>query len=164
MQNVPENKEPELNFNGVSGSELKHNAFRTPNNYFEDLTPRVMQSVREAGKVTAKGPDWISVFRLRVLAPSFSIAIIVFLGFYFMRNDNSNELDFQQIVMTMSLEELDLFVEFEPSELLAYDLVNYGQFTLEENAMNGIEEHDVIEYLMDEDEFELNTIIDELEI
>ncbi len=166
MQDKPHREEtgPQLNIEGAGTPDLKRNAFSTPANYFDDLTPRIMQSVRESQGSRPSAFDWNSLLGIRVLAPALSVILIAVLSIHFLGDSNPGELDFEKMAMSMTLEELDLFAEFETNELLAYDLVDYGRMSAETNARGDVDPDDVLDYLMDEDELELNTIIEELEI
>ena len=60
----------------------------------------------------------------------------------------------------MTLEELDDFAQFETEDLLAYGLVTSDDIEIESN----FSEDELINYLLDEEEMELNTIYEELDI
>lgn len=142
----------ELNIEGCTREGLKRNSFQTPDGYFENLTPRVMEAVRASQETVAEPSfNW-----QRLLYPTFGIAAITIAAVLIFNSSKTESLDFDAALTSVTLEELDLFADFETEELLAYELVDYDDFESE------LEEEDVIDYLMEED-LDLNEL-EELEI
>lgn len=156
MENTEEHNEPELRFDGVSQSELKRNAFKAPEGYFENLTPRVMESVRgsEANLQSSTINWW------RILMPGLGFATMILAVWFFTSPDTNDSLNFDQVVASMTLEELDDFAEFETEDLLAYGLVTSDDLEIESQ----FSEDDLINYLLDEEEMEINSIYEEIDI
>jgi len=149
------NEEPELNIPGVSDSDLKSNKFSIPDNYFDELTPRVMEAVRASKPKEIKTAiNW-----WRLLVPAFGCAVAL-LTIWILDYPKSEEaLDFDQVVANFSLEELDEYADFESEELLAYGIVPASTDLTEK-----ISDEQVIEYLLNEDELEIDELYDELDI
>jgi hypothetical protein len=61
---------------------------------------------------------------------------------------------------SISLEELDLYAEFDTEDLLAYGLIEAEDVVMETE----LTEEEIIDYLIDEEEVELNTIYEEIDI
>lgn len=156
MANTEKHNEPELRFDDVSQSELKRNAFKAPEGYFENLTPRVMESVRgsEANLQSSTINWW------RVLMPGLGFATMILAVWFFTSPDTNDNLNFDQVVASMTLEELDDFAEFETEDLLAYGLVTSDDLEIESQ----FSEDDLINYLLDEEEMEINSIYEEIDI
>ena len=92
--------------------------------------------------------------------PGLGFATMV-LAVWLFNGINENEtLNFNQVVSSMTLEELDDFAQFETEDLLAYGLVTSDDIEIESN----FSEDELINYLLDEEEMELNTIYEELDI
>ncbi|HAP69151.1 MAG TPA: hypothetical protein DCR04_05405 [Flavobacteriales bacterium] len=156
MENTEQHNEPKLNIEGFSEADLKRNPFKTPEGYFENLTPRVMDSVRSTEeKVESTEINW-----WRVLMPGIGFSAMVFAVWFLSAPTGNNTLNFDQVVASMSLEELDQFAEFETEDLLAYGLVTSDDIEIESD----FSEEELINYLLDEEEMELNTIYEELDI
>ena len=156
MENTEKHNEPDLRIEGVSESELKHNVFKAPDGYFENLTPRVMASVRVSEETLQSSTiNW-----WRVLIPGLGFATMVLAVWFFTSPAANNSLNFDQVVASMSLEELDQFAEFEMEDLLAYGLVSSEDVEIESNFT----EEELIDYLLEEEEIELNTIYEEIDI
>jgi hypothetical protein len=156
MENTEKHNEPNLRIEGVSESELKRNAFKVPSGYFENLTPRVMDSVRSS----EERPQPSTINWWRVLVPGLGFAAMVLAVWFFTNPDVNDSLKFDQVVASMSLEELDQFAAFETEDLLAYGLVSSEDLEIESNFT----EEELIDYLLEEEEMELNTIYEEIDI
>lgn len=142
----------ELNIEGCSREGLKRNSFQTPEGYFENLTPRVMDAVRASEETVAEPSfNW-----QRFLFPTIGIAAIAVAAVLIFNPSETESLDFDTALASVTLEELDLFADFETEELLAYELVDYDDLESE------LEEEDIIDYLMEED-LDLNEL-EEIEI
>ncbi|MFT4545877.1 MAG: hypothetical protein ACI9UR_000456 [Bacteroidia bacterium] len=156
MENTKKHNEPDLRIEGFSESNLKRNSFKAPDGYFENLTPRVMTSVRDSEeKLQSSTINW-----WRVLMPGLGFATMVLAVWFFTSPDSNDSLNFDQVVASMSLEELDQFAEFETEDLLAYGLVSSEDVEIESNFT----EEELIDYLLDEGEMELNTIYEQTDI
>ncbi len=156
MKNAENHNEPNLEIEGLPESDLKRNAFKTPEGYFDNLTPRIMESVRYTEKTkTAVVFDW-----KRILIPTLGMATAMLAAWFFFYPTNSNSLDFDTVLASLTIEELTEFADFETDELVIYELVDYNQMAL---AQTELSEEEIIEYLS-EDDIELNIIIDEIEI
>jgi hypothetical protein len=138
----------ELNIEGCSREGLKRNPFQAPDGYFENLTPRVMEAVRTSEEKQAE----FSFNWQQLLFPTIGIVAIAIVAVLIFNPNETDSLDFDAALATVTLEELDAFVEFETEELLAYELVDYGDF------QSTLEEGDIIDYLIEQD-----LEIDELE-
>lgn len=146
----------ELNIEGCSREGLKRNSFQTPDGYFENLTPRMMDAVRASEETVAEpGFNW-----QRFLFPTIGIAAIAIAAVLFFNPNDTGNLDFDQVVASMTLEELDDFADFESDELLAYGLIDTDGIETETN----FSEEELIDYLLNEEEMELNTIYEEIDI
>ncbi|MBP9152378.1 MAG: hypothetical protein KBF73_08860 [Flavobacteriales bacterium] len=157
MQNTENHSDPKLNLEGFSEADLKRNAFKTPEGYFENLTPRIMESVRASEQVSAKPTfNWN-----RILIPSFGIAAIALATWFFLPPTGNPEPNFEMVLASLSVEELAEYADLQPAELVSYELVSYNEITIEESVFS---DEEIIEYLSTEDEIELNTLIDEIEI
>ena len=156
MKNSEKHNEPKLNIEGFSEADLKRNPFKAPEGYFENLTPRVMNSVRSSeGKLQSSTINW-----WRVLMPGLGFATMV-LAVWLFNGINENEtLNFNQVASSMTLEELDDFAQFETEDLLAYGLVTSDDLEIESE----FSEDDLINYLLEEEEMELNSIYEEIDI
>jgi hypothetical protein len=156
MKNTKKQNEPDLRIESVSESEPKRNVFKAPDGYFENLTPRVMASVR----VSEENLQSSTINWWRVLIPGLGFATLVLGVWFFTSPAANNSLNFDQVVASMSLEELDQFAEFEMEDLLAYGLVSSEDVEIESNFT----EEELIDYLLEEEEIELNTIYEEIDI
>jgi len=157
MKNTENHNEPKLNLKGLSEASLKRNAFKTPDGYFENLTPRIMESVRASEQPSANPKyNW-----RRILVPSFGIAAIALTTWFFLLPAENPVPNFDVVLASLSVEELAEYTDLNASELVSYELVSYNELTLDESSFSNQE---IIEYLSTEEEIELNTIIDEIEI
>ncbi|MFM1875076.1 MAG: hypothetical protein RL266_813 [Bacteroidota bacterium] len=157
MKATDNHNEPKLNIEGISEQALKRNAFKTPEGYFKNLTPRVMESVRNSEKSAKAGwPVW-----MKVLTPSVGIASIALTAWFFNPSSADQTPDFETVVASLTIEELVTYTDLQPSELVSYELVDYSQLAMKESKLT---DDDIIEYLETEEDVELNTIIDEIEI
>lgn len=156
MKNKEIHNEPKVNLDGFSDAELKQNVFKTPKGYFENLTPRIMESVRNSEKnVEQSGINW-----WRVLMPGLGFSAMVLAVWFITAPKQTDNLNFNQVVETMSLEELDQFADFETEQLLAYGLVTTDNIEIESD----FSEDELIDYLISEEELELNTIYEQIDI
>lgn len=145
-----------LNIEGVSKEQLKRNSFHTPDGYFDELTPRIMASVRASeAEVLKPQINW-----WRVLMPGLGFATMVLAVWFFSNSNGSDEKSFDEVIASISLEELDLYAEFETEDLLAYGLVETDDVELSAELTT----EELIDYLIDEEDVELNTIYEELDI
>ena len=157
MKNTEHHNEPKLNIEGFSEADLKRNAFKTPEGYFENLTPRIMESVRGAEHPSSKPSfNWN-----RILVPSFGIAAVALTTWFFLPPTEITTPNFDTVLASLTVEEIAEYTDLQASELLSYELVDYNGIAISENSFS---EDEIIEYLSDEEEFELNTLIDEIEI
>ena len=157
MKNTENHNEPKLNLKGLSEASLKRNAFKTPDGYFENLTPRIMESVRASEQPLAKPTfNWN-----RILVPSFGIAAIALTTWFFIPPTENPGPNFDVVLASLSVEELAEYTDLNASELVGYDLVSYNELTTDESSFS---DEEIIEYLSTEEEVELNTLIDEIEI
>jgi hypothetical protein len=157
MKNTENHNEPKLNLKGLSEANLKRNAFKTPEGYFENLTPRIMESVRASEQSSTK-----PIFSWnRILVPSFGIAAIALTTWFFIPPTENPVPNFDIVLASLSIEELAEYTDLNASELVSYELVSYNDLAVDEISFSNQE---IIEYLSTEEEVELNTLIDELEI
>jgi len=157
MKNTENHNEPKLNVEGFSEEELKQNAFKTSEGYFENLTPRVMESVR-ASEQASVHPTFR---RNRFLIPSFGIAAIALAALFFYNPTENVNPNFDQVLASLTIDEIADYTDLQPAELLSYELVDYNEISQVESSFS---EDEIIEYLSNEEEIELNTLIDEIEI
>lgn len=157
MKTTDNHNEPNLNIEGISEQELKRNAFKTPEGYFKNVTPRVMESVRNSEAPAKAG--W-SVW-MKVLTPTVGIAAVALAAWFFIPPTANDTLDFDTVLASLTVEELVTYADLQPSELVSYELVDYNQLAINESKLT---DDDIIEYLETEEDVELNTIIDEIEI
>lgn len=156
MEKLENHNEADLRIEGASESDLKRNAFMAPEGYFENLTSRVMSSVRGSEtKLKSSTINW-----WRVLMPGLGFATMVLAIWFFNGINQSENLNFNQVVASMTLQELDDFAEFETEDLLAYGLVTSADLEIESD----FSEDDLINYLLDDGEMELNSIYEEIDI
>ena len=92
--------------------------------------------------------------------PGLGFAAMVLAVWFFTSPDASDSLSFDQVVASMTLEELDQFAEFETEDLLAYGLVASDDVDIESD----FSAEELINYLLDEEEMELNSIYEEIDI
>lgn len=157
MKTTDNHNEPKLTIEGISEHELKRNAFKTPEGYFENLTPRVMESVRNSESPAKVGwPIW-----MKVLTPSFGVAAVALAAWFFFPQNANDTPDFDTVLASLTVEELATYADLQPFELVSYELVDYNQLALNESKLT---DDDIIQYLSTEEDVELNTIIDEIEI
>lgn len=155
MKTTDNHNEPKLNLEGISEQKLKRNAFKTPEGYFDNLTLRVMESVRDS-KVSTEStwPVW-----MKVLTPTTGIATIALAVWIFIPPTENETPDFTEVLASLSIEEVVLYAEANPTELVQYELVDYNEVDLSEMT-----EDELFEYLESEDEIEINTLMNEIEI
>lgn len=160
MKNTENHIDPKLNIEGISDADLKRNAFKTPEGYFENLTPRVMESVMESVRNSeeTKSTTWVDWRRL--LVPSLGFAAVALAAWFFLNPTENISPDFDTVLASVSIEELTEYADVDASELVNYELVDYSQLAMTETNLT---EDEIFEYLY-EDEIELNSIIDEIEI
>jgi hypothetical protein len=153
MNNEKEHK-PDFNLPGIDPKRLKENPFKTPNGYFEGLTPRMVQAASETSEPGKTG-ILESLFRPQFLAPVFSVAVIVAIAFY-MFGGNSVDLDqqFADLARDLQYEQLAMLDEVDSIDLIESDLVS-----LEFASMS--DEDDITDYLLEND-VELSTLVDEI--
>lgn len=157
MKTTDNHNEPKLNLEGISERELKRNAFKTPEGYFENLTPRMMESVRNSQRPAKAGwPVW-----MKAMTPSIGIAAVALAAWFLIPPTANETLDFDTVLASLSVEELATYADLQPSELVSYELVDYNQLAMNESNLT---DDEIIEYLETEEDVELNTIIDEIEI
>lgn len=157
MKNAEHHIEPKLNVEVFSEADLKQNIFKTPEGYFENLTPRVMESVR----ASEQSSDNAAISWKHILIPAFGIAAVALIALFFYNPTENVNPNFDQVLASLTIEEIASYADLQPSELLSYELVNYNEIALTENSFS---EDEIIEYLSTEEEVELNTLIDEIEI
>lgn len=157
MKTTDNHNEPKLNIEGISQQQLKRKAFKTPEGYFENLTPRVMESVRNSEQpVKAVWSVW-----MKILTPTVGIAAVALAAWFVIPPTANDAPDFDTVLASLTVEELATYADLQPSELVSYELVDYNQLALNESKLT---DDDIIEYLETEEDVELNTIIDEIEI
>lgn len=157
MKNTESYKEPKLKIEGFSEADLKQNIFKTPEGYFENLTPRVMESVRASEVSKTNSPfNWN-----HILIPFVGIATVVLTALFFYSPTETTNPNFDQILASLTMDEIADYTNLEATELLSYELVDYNEIELTESSFSTKE---IIEYLSNEEEIELTTVIDELEI
>ena len=157
MKTTENHTDPKLNLEGFSEADLKRNAFKTPQGYFENLTPRLMESIRKSEQLTKKPMfSWG-----KILAPSFGIAALALAVWFFIPPTQNTSPNFDTVLVSISVEELTEYADLNVTELVHYELVDYDQLAMYESRLT---DEDIIEYLENEEEFELNTLIDEIEI
>ncbi|MBI1286755.1 MAG: hypothetical protein GC178_04175 [Flavobacteriales bacterium] len=157
MKTTDNHNEPKLNIEGISEQELKRNAFKTPEGYFENLTPRVMESVRNSERPVKAG--W-SVW-MKFLPPSIGVAAVALAAWFFIPPTANDTPDFDTVLASLTVEELATYADLQPSELVSYELIDYHQVAMNESKLT---DDDIIEYLETEEDVELNTIMNEIEI
>ena len=146
----------ELKIDGVNPSDLKRNSFKTPEGYFENLTPRIMDAARKSeAKAEEPSFNW-----QRLLFPTIGVAAIAIAAILVFNQTETESLDFDTALASVTLEELDLFADFETEELLAYELVEYENLPANEE----LDKEEILDYLLYEENLELNDIIEEIEI
>ncbi len=150
------NEDYDLNIEGIPKEQLKRNSFQTPEGYFESLTPRIMESVRNAAAEEYKPQiNW-----WRVLMPGLGFSAMVLAVWFFSNTPSNSTLSFEQVVASMTIEELDQFADFDTEDLLAYGVVESDELKIE----SSLTEDDIIDYLLEDEEMELNTIYEEIDI
>lgn len=156
MNQNQHNEDFDLKIEGISTDQLKRNPFQTPDGYFDELTPRIMASIRSSESEVLKPQiNW-----WRVLMPGLGFAAMVLAVWLFSNPNGSDELGFDEAMASISLEELDLYAEFDTEDLLAYGLIEAEDVVMETE----LTEEEIIDYLIDEEEVELNTIYEEIDI
>ena len=157
MEQNQHSEETIFTVDGISNESLKTNKFSTPDGYFENLTPRIMSATRESA-ITARKPafNW-----WRVVIPSLGCALALVALWFFNINTESTQLDFNEVLASVSLEELDNYADFESEELLAYQLISEDDLHITNDIHT---QEDVIEYLLIEEDIQLEEIYSELDI
>ena len=146
----------ELRIDGVNPSDLKRNSFKAPEGYFDNLTPRVMDAVR----ASEENPVQSAANWQRFLFPAIGMAAVVLIAVFIFNPNKSDNLNFDQVLASMTIEELESFADFETEELLAYGLVTAEDVEIE----SAFTEDELLDYLLEEEELELNSIYEEIEI
>ncbi len=155
MKNTENHNEAELNIEGVSEHDLKRSAFKTPEGYFENLTPRLMESVRASEATPSKPIAWG-----RILVPTFGLAASVLAVSLFLQPKQEPTPTFSTVLASLSVEELTDYADLDVAELVTYELVDYDQI----ESDSQLTDEDVMEYLETEEEIELNTIVNEIDL
>jgi hypothetical protein len=149
------NDNEELRIEGCSREGLKRNSFQTPEGYFENLTPRVMEAVRGSETVAETSwPIWLKIFM-----PAISVAAVAIAVWFFMPPNQNETPDFESVLASLSVKELTLYADVNPTELVKYELVDYSEVDVSEMT-----EDELLEYLESEDEIEINTLINVIDI
>ncbi len=157
MRNTNIHSEPELNLKGIPDTELKRTPMKVPDGYFADLTPRIMENVRaSATRQETPRLNW-----RHILVPSFGIASIVLAAWFFMPSTKQADPDFDTVLASLTVEELVEYTELQPTELVSYGLVSYNEMSEEDDSFS---QSDIIEYLSSEEDMELTTLMNEIEI
>lgn len=155
MKYTDNHKEPQLRVEGVSEEELKRNVFKTPTGYFDNLTPRILANARDSeAAIEPSWPVW-----MKVLTPTIGVAAIALTVWFFTPPTENESPDFETVLASLSVEELTLYANADPTELVKYELVDYTKLN-----MNEMSEEELLEYLELEEEIEMNTLINEIEI
>ena len=100
----------------------KNNPFTVPEDYFTTLTHNIMERVEspEQVKITA-------FFQLKTIVPTLAIAVILFSGFWYNKNQEIN-------ISNDDLIELLAYYEFEDN--LIYDELEYEQEIADEYLLD----------------------------
>ena len=140
---------------GIDPKKLRSNPMKAPEGYFEDLTPRMMQAVKDA-QVKEENTSWLEGIFPKVVAPTLGIAMIIIVAFFALRNNAGPDLDtqFAELANDISLEQLVLLDEFKSVDLIETDLLDLESGMIEDDE-------DITEYLL-ENEVELSTLVDEI--
>jgi hypothetical protein len=118
--------------------------FRVPEGYFDGLTPRVMQAVRQANEPRSAATVWNTILRPQLLVPAFTVAVLAVVSVvYLFPNEQPQP---QLAESTFSLEELDDLGLVDDGDLAAYVEVSEELLPYEE-----FEATTVVDYLMEED-------------
>lgn len=153
MNNEKEHKS-DFNLPGVDPAKLKSHPFKTPEGYFENLTPRMVQIATEQPEKPKAG-ILDSLLKPQFLAPAFSIAAMVAVAF-FMFDGGAVDLDqqFAELANELQYEQLAMLDDVHSMDLIETDLVN-----IEFESVNGDDE--ISDYLLEND-VELSTLVDEI--
>ncbi|MFT4680421.1 MAG: hypothetical protein ACI9FU_000359 [Granulosicoccus sp.] len=153
MSNEQEHKS-DFNLPGINPEKMKENPFKTPNGYFEDLTPRMVQ-IASSQPEKSKAGILESMLKPQFLAPAFGIAAIVAVAF-FMFNGPSVDLDqqFAELANDLQYDQLAMLDNIDPIDLVESDLINI-EFASISNT------DDISDYLLEND-VELSTLVDEI--
>ena len=155
MKTTDSLNEPELNIEGVSEQDLKRNPFKAPKGYFDNLTPRVMENVRNSEvSIESAWPAW-----LKMLTPTVVVAAVALAIWFFSPPTNTETLDFETVLASFSVEEVVTYADADPNELIQYELVDYSEL-----ALGDVTEEELLNYLELEEEIEINTWMNEIEI
>jgi hypothetical protein len=155
MSKNQHNDNEDLKIEGCSREGLKRNSFQTPEGYFDNLTPRVMEAVRGSETVAESSwPIWLKVF-----TPAAGIAVVAMAVWFFIPPTEVETPDFESVLASLSVEELTLYADVNSTELVKYELVDYSEVDVSEMT-----EDELLEYLELEDEIEINTLINVIDI
>lgn len=116
----------------------KNNPFKVPDGYFEELTNNI-----QAECYQEKESIW-SFFKLQTLAPTLALASLIFLGVKFFTPINNTSISADELYALVGEDVLNW------DENILYEYIDYIE-----------EEHEYIQYLLDE-EIELSTILNEI--
>lgn len=138
------NKDENTGFRLEGSDAPKPNAhpFRVPEGYFDGLTPRVMQAVRQANEPRSAATVWSSILRPQLLVPAFTVAVLAVVSVVYLLPNEQPQL----AETTFSLEELDDLGLVDDGDLAAYAEVSEKLLPYEE-----FEATTVVDYLMEED-------------
>ena len=153
MNNEQEHKS-DFNLPGINPEKLKENPFKTPDGYFEELTPRMVQVASDQTEKSSQGV-LESLLKPQFLAPAFSIAAIVAVVL-FMFDGSTVDLDqqFAELANDLQYEQLAMLDDVHSIDLVESDLVNI-EFT------SVSDDDDISDYLLEND-VELSTLVDEI--
>lgn len=156
MKNIENHNDTKLSIEGVSEIDLKRNSFKTPEDYFENLTPRVMESVRSSETSSSISFSWN-----RILVPTLALAASVMAFVLLLPTREEPTPTFETVLASLTIEELANYADLKPSELVTYELVDYDAMTTNEAQLTN---DDILQYLETENEIELNSLVNEIEI
>lgn len=153
MSNEKEDKS-DFNLPGMNPEKLKANPFKTPEGYFEGLTPRMVQ-IASSKPENPKAGILERLLKPQFLAPVFSIGVIVIVA-VFMLGNPSVDLDqqFAELANDLQYDQLAMLDNIDPIDLVESDLINI-EFASISNT------DDISDYLLEND-VELSTIVDEI--
>jgi hypothetical protein len=155
MSKDQHNEDDLFSIHGCSRPGMRGNPFQTPEGYFDNLTPRVMEAVRGSETVTESSwPIWLKIF-----TPAIGIAVVVMAVWFFIPPTEVVTPDFESVLASLSVEELTLYADVNSTELVKYELVDYSEVDVSEMT-----EDELLEYLESEDEIEINTLINVIDI
>ena len=145
----------ELNLPGIDPKKLRSNPLKAPEGYFEGLTPRVMQTIKQS-QVRTEPSDWVSFIFPKMVVPAFGVAVIVIVAFSALRKKAGSDLEsqFAELASDISVEQLAELDDIGSLDLIETELMDL------ESALPDVEE-DIIEYVL-HNEVELSTLVDEM--